>query len=477
MLGVFLALDLFLFYVFWEVVLVPMYLIIGIWGGANRIYATIKFVIYTLVGSLLMLVAILALAWSTSRPPGPGRAPSTTRPCWRQGIDPTLQMLGLPGPSSWPSPSRCPCGPSTPGCPMPTSRPPRPARSSSPACCSSWAATASSASPCRCSHRPRRTWRRSIIVLSVIGIIYGAIVAIAPAGPEEADRLLLGQPHGLRDPGHLRAAASRASQGAIFQMVAHGIITGALFLLRGRHLRAHPRPHDRQDGRPRRAPAGLRHAVRLLQPGLRRAAWPGRLRGRVPGAPGRRRIPGHPRLRGGPDHHLRGRLPALHGPEHGLRRAQRLPQGPRQQAHRRGPHGGHDARAAGRADRPAGPLPGPRARPHPAARGPRSWMPSGRPPGPRPGARQGCCRDRDGHPDAPALQHRGRQRPAGHPRRPGLAVSRSCRAGRGPGRAPPGAAGQLRHRPAAGGGLGSPVRAGHDRVAVALHAGPASRSS
>ena len=57
MIGVFLALDTFLFYIFWEVVLVPMYLIIGIWGGANRIYATIKFVLYTLVGSLLMLVA------------------------------------------------------------------------------------------------------------------------------------------------------------------------------------------------------------------------------------------------------------------------------------------------------------------------------------------------------------------------------------------------------------------------------------
>jgi len=49
MLGVFLSLDLFLFYIFWEVVLVPMYLIIGIWGGSNRIYATIKFVLYTLV--------------------------------------------------------------------------------------------------------------------------------------------------------------------------------------------------------------------------------------------------------------------------------------------------------------------------------------------------------------------------------------------------------------------------------------------
>ncbi len=61
MLGVFVALDLFLFYVFWEAMLIPMYLIIGIWGGSNRIYAAIKFVLYTLTGSLLMLVAILAL--------------------------------------------------------------------------------------------------------------------------------------------------------------------------------------------------------------------------------------------------------------------------------------------------------------------------------------------------------------------------------------------------------------------------------
>jgi NADH-quinone oxidoreductase subunit M len=61
MLGVFLALDLFLFYVFWEAMLIPMYLIIGIWGGPNRVYAAIKFILYTLAGSLLMLVAILAL--------------------------------------------------------------------------------------------------------------------------------------------------------------------------------------------------------------------------------------------------------------------------------------------------------------------------------------------------------------------------------------------------------------------------------
>ena len=59
MLGVFVALDLFLFYVFWEAMLIPMYLIIGIWGGPNRVYAAVKFILYTLAGSLLMLVAIL----------------------------------------------------------------------------------------------------------------------------------------------------------------------------------------------------------------------------------------------------------------------------------------------------------------------------------------------------------------------------------------------------------------------------------
>jgi NADH-quinone oxidoreductase subunit M len=61
MLGAFVALDLFVFYVFWELMLIPMYFIIGIWGGERRLYASIKFVIYTLVGSLLMLVAILYL--------------------------------------------------------------------------------------------------------------------------------------------------------------------------------------------------------------------------------------------------------------------------------------------------------------------------------------------------------------------------------------------------------------------------------
>ena len=61
MLGVFVSLDLFLFYVFWEVTLVPMYFLIGIWGGKRRVYAAVKFFLYTMAGSLLMLLAILYL--------------------------------------------------------------------------------------------------------------------------------------------------------------------------------------------------------------------------------------------------------------------------------------------------------------------------------------------------------------------------------------------------------------------------------
>jgi NADH-quinone oxidoreductase subunit M len=61
MLGVFAALDFVLFYVFWEAMLIPMYLLIGVWGGPNRLYAAIKFFLYTLAGSVLLLVAILVL--------------------------------------------------------------------------------------------------------------------------------------------------------------------------------------------------------------------------------------------------------------------------------------------------------------------------------------------------------------------------------------------------------------------------------
>ncbi|MEK7866601.1 MAG: NADH-quinone oxidoreductase subunit M [Planctomycetota bacterium] len=67
MVGVFVARDLFLFYVFWEAMLVPMYLLIGVWGGDRRVYAAVKFFVYTMVGSLLMLIAILVVYWKAGQ--------------------------------------------------------------------------------------------------------------------------------------------------------------------------------------------------------------------------------------------------------------------------------------------------------------------------------------------------------------------------------------------------------------------------
>src|SRR5579884_531860 len=70
MLGVFISLDFFMFYVFWEVMLVPMYFLIGVWGGPRKLYAAIKFFLYTLVGSVLMLLGIIALYFLNGRATG-----------------------------------------------------------------------------------------------------------------------------------------------------------------------------------------------------------------------------------------------------------------------------------------------------------------------------------------------------------------------------------------------------------------------
>ncbi len=134
MTGVFCATDLFLFYVFWEAMLVPMYFIIGIWGGPRRIYAAIKFFLFTLVGSLLMLVAIIAVVYYVNGHTA-GRA-HLQHPASSAGRSTrTASRSGPSSPSSSPSPSRCRCSRCTPGCPTPTSRRRRRAPSSWPACC------------------------------------------------------------------------------------------------------------------------------------------------------------------------------------------------------------------------------------------------------------------------------------------------------------------------------------------------------
>ena len=126
MIGVFLSLDLFLFYVFWDAMLIPMYFLIGVWGYDRRIYAAVKFMLYTMAGSVLMLVAILGLAYLHSQATG------------AYSFD-YLRLLvagdraghagtGGSWPLPWPSRSRCRSSRSTRGCPTRTSRRPRPVR-------------------------------------------------------------------------------------------------------------------------------------------------------------------------------------------------------------------------------------------------------------------------------------------------------------------------------------------------------------
>src|SRR5881409_3271652 len=97
MLGVFVSLDLFLFYVFWEAMLIPMYFIIGVWGGPARIYAAIKFVLYTMVGSMLMLVAILALYYQHGLTTGTFTfdLPTVTRWVMPAGLGQNLMFLAF----------------------------------------------------------------------------------------------------------------------------------------------------------------------------------------------------------------------------------------------------------------------------------------------------------------------------------------------------------------------------------------------
>jgi NADH-quinone oxidoreductase subunit M len=93
MIGVFCALDMFLFYVFWEVMLVPMYFLIGIWGGARRLYAAIKFFLYTLVGSVVMLLGILVLYFQSRKLPGFEATGTFDVTRWyTMGIPPDLQF-------------------------------------------------------------------------------------------------------------------------------------------------------------------------------------------------------------------------------------------------------------------------------------------------------------------------------------------------------------------------------------------------
>jgi NADH-quinone oxidoreductase subunit M len=246
MIGVFLALDLFLFYIFWEIVLVPMYLIIGIWGGGNRIYATIKFVLYTLVGSLLMLVAILATAFAFEATTG----------SWVGAFDfETLRAFAASPTGGFSEALQLGAflafflafAIKVPMFPFHT-----------------WLPDAHTEAPTAGSvilagvllklggygfirfalplfPDAAQTLAPVIIVLSLIAIIYGAIVALVQPDLKRLVAYSSVSHMGFVTLG-IFVFTEQGVQGAILQMINHGLITGALFLLVGV---IYERTHDR----------------------------------------------------------------------------------------------------------------------------------------------------------------------------------------------------------------------------------------
>ncbi|HSL30261.1 MAG TPA: NADH-quinone oxidoreductase subunit M [Anaerolineales bacterium] len=223
MMGVFLAQDLFLFYIFWEFTLVPMYFLIGIWGGPRRIYAAIKFFLYTMAGSILMLLAILwlGIAGGTFSVPdliGIGIAPATQ--IWLFLAFAAAFAIKVP---MWPL--------------------------------HSWLPDAHVEAPTAGSVIlagvllklgtygflrfniplfPEASVQAApwIALLATIGIIYGAAVSYAQRDVKKLVAYSSVSHLGFVMLG-LFALNSQGVQGAILQMVNHGISTGALFLLVG----------------------------------------------------------------------------------------------------------------------------------------------------------------------------------------------------------------------------------------------------
>jgi NADH-quinone oxidoreductase subunit M len=238
MLGVFMAMDFFLFYVFWEVMLVPMYFLIGIWGGPRKLYAAIKFFLYTLVGSVLLLLGILALYFFNSTGllawEGLGNPRSFFIPQFHEiasGIPPELQFwvflaffVGF--------------AIKVPMFPFHT-----------------WLPDAHVEAPTAGSVilagvllkmgtygfvrfslpiLPDATWRLLpwMVALSIIGIIYGALVAMAQKDMKKLVAYSSVSHLGFVMLG-LFALNGPGLNGSVLQMINHGLSTGALFLLVG----------------------------------------------------------------------------------------------------------------------------------------------------------------------------------------------------------------------------------------------------
>ena len=233
MLGVFLTRDLFLLYIMWELMLIPMYLIIGIWGGNRRIYASLKFFIYTMLGSLLMLVAIIYLG-THNRDVLTGTPNFSYDALIASGSLTAKESLWLFGAFFMAFAVKVPIFPFHTWLPDAHTEAP----------------TAGSvilagimlkmgtfgflrfALPLFPGSAMNPTVRMTILILGVIGIIYAALVAmvqpdfkkiVAYSSVSHLGFVMLG----------IFALSVQSVQGAILVMINHGISTGALFLLVG----------------------------------------------------------------------------------------------------------------------------------------------------------------------------------------------------------------------------------------------------
>jgi len=246
MIGVFLALDTFLFYIFWEIVLVPMYLIIGIWGGANRIYATIKFVLYTLVGSLLMLVAILATAYAYQvGHPETGWAGAFDFEALKVyagtgGFADGLQLLAFIA-FFLAFAIKVPMFPFHTWLPDAHTEAPTAGSVILAAVMLKLGAYGFIRFALPLFPDAAQTFAPAIIVLSLIAIIYGAIVAMVQPDLKRLVAYSSVSHMGFVTLG-IFVFTEQGLQGAILQIVNHGLITGALFLLVGV---IYERTHDR----------------------------------------------------------------------------------------------------------------------------------------------------------------------------------------------------------------------------------------
>ncbi len=222
-LGVFLSLDMFLFYVFWEFALVPMYFIIGVWGGQRRVYAAVKFFLYTMAGSVLMLVAILAIGLSGGTFDLEKLAALNS--LWSAD---TLLFLAF----AIAFVIKVPLFPFHSWLPDAHTEAPTPGSVILAAVLLKMGAYGLIRFNLALFPEASRQMAPVLIVLSVIGILYGAIVAFAQS---DAKKLIAYS--SVSHMGYIVLGIFSLNQlglqGALLQMINHGLSTGGLFLIVG----------------------------------------------------------------------------------------------------------------------------------------------------------------------------------------------------------------------------------------------------